>query len=212
MYEVTLDELKLMIQNGRRAMQYAWDHYEELASRQHAHTLYGPYEPGLGASIPCNRVSPKRVRQLSHKTRRKSYITYQLDEDYRLLRTTLVHDYDQVSSVFHHFELDGVVYAYPFRGQEKKFSESRVHFFRYNDGKPICYGAAYSNFVFVQFYEYIDAERMNVTTYRFAPNAKFTPYGYPVDWEAPIGAPNSVVNRHFYEEFPENTDFSRWFQ
>ncbi|MGN0755055.1 MAG: hypothetical protein ACI4ME_11410 [Aristaeellaceae bacterium] len=212
MYELSVAELKRMLQNGRRAEQYAWEHYEELASIQHVHTLYGPYVPGLGASIPCNTVTPKSARRLLTQTRRKDYIIYHLDDHYQLLRTIQVQDYTKITRVYHHFELDGIVYAYPFRGYEKKHAESKVHFFRYLDGKPVCYGVAYSNFVFCQFYEYVDENRMLVTTYRYFPTAKYTVHGYPVSEDAPIGALNSSVQRTFYEEIPESTDFSRWFK
>lgn len=208
MYEITMDELQQMLRDRCIAIKYAWDHREEITSREHAFTLYGPYVPGIGASIPCNTVTSKRARKLVHKTRRKDYIIYHLDESYQVLRTILVLD-RKTSHIHHHFELDGAVYVYTY---ESPALNQRIEFFRYKDGKPVSYGEILSNFVFVQFYEYVDAEKMLVTTYRYSPKAKHSIYGHPIDPDAPIGADNSSVHQRFYEETPENTDFSRWFK
>lgn len=208
MYEITMPELQQLLQEGRSAIKYAWNHREEITSRAHTFTLYGPYDPGIGASIPCNTITPKRARKLLHRTRRKDYIIYQLDENYQVLRTILVLD-DKTSHIYHHYELDGTVYVYTYESPALK---NEVQFFRYTDGKPVSYGELSRNFVFVQFYDYVDAKKMFVTTYRYSPNAKHSIYGYPVDPNAPIGADNSSVHRRFYEETPEDTDFSRWFR
>lgn len=207
MYEITVEELQQLLQNGRVAKEYALDHYNELMSRNHAFVLYGSYVPGLGASIPCNTVTPKQARNLTHETRRKDHIIYQLDENYHVLRTVLVLD-KKVRHIFHHFELDGVVYVYTY---ESSALNNQVWFFRFSEGKPVSYGELHRNFVFVQFYEYVDSKRMMVTTYRYTPMVKRTVYGCLPDPEAPIGAHNSVVQRKFYEETAEDTDFSRWF-
>lgn len=66
--------------------------------------------------------------------------------------------------------------------------------------------------LFVQFYKYINAERMMVSTYRYWPSAEHSLYGYPIDPTAQIGALNSLVHQRFYEEEAEDTDFSRWFK
>ncbi|MEE0689792.1 MAG: hypothetical protein UCJ13_03050, partial [Bacteroidaceae bacterium] len=67
-------------------------------------------------------------------------------------------------------------------------------------------------FVFAQFYEYIDEKRMLVTSYRYTPGLKRTIYGCLPNPKAPIGAPDSIVQRDVYEETIEDTDFSRWFK
>lgn len=227
MYEVTIEELQQLLLDGRKARQYALEHYEELAARKHTYTLYGPHAHWLGASIPCNTVTPKRARKLLHKTRRKDHVIYHLDEHYKVMRTIIVLNYTKVDAIYHHFDLDGVVYAYSVPGSMKDgefctfpiqrvaqsaYLGDEVHFLRYDDGKPVRYGILHSNFVFVQFYEYVDAEKMLVTTYRYWSRAERSMYGYPIDPDAPIGALNSSVDRHFYEETPEDTDFSRWFK
>ena len=51
-HAMNLTELKQLIQDGRDAMQYAWDHYEELVAREAVHILYGPSDYGIGAGIP----------------------------------------------------------------------------------------------------------------------------------------------------------------
>lgn len=226
MYEITITELHQLLLNRHKAIQYARDHYEELAARKHTYTLYGPHAHFLGASIPCNTVVPKRARELLHKTRRKDYVIYHLDEHFQVMRTIIILDYSKVDVIYHHFELDGVVYAYsvpgtmlngeihpaPLRRDMRFPLDDEILFICFKDGKPVSYGNLSKAMVFVQFYEYVDAERMLVSTYRYWPHAERSIYGYPIDPDAPIGAPNSSIHCRFYEETPEDTDFSRWFK
>ena len=226
MYEITKTELQLLLVNRENAIQYARNNYEELAARKHAYTLYGPHAHYLGASIPCNTVVPKHARKLLHKIRRKDYVIYHLDEHFQVIRTIKILDYYSVDTIYHHFELDGVVYAYSVPGtmqngeihpnpllKDKRFPlDDEILFIRSKDGKPICYGNLSNTMVFVQFYEYINPERMLVSTYRYWPSAERSIYGYPIDPTAPIGALNSSVHQRFYEEEAEDTDFSRWFK
>ena len=74
MIDLTLEDLKQLLLDGRRARQYAWDHYEELAAREAVYTLYGPYAHGTGAAIPWG-YTPKRARNLTLKTRRKNILS-----------------------------------------------------------------------------------------------------------------------------------------
>lgn len=208
MHEISMKDLGQLLKNGRIAKQYALDHKEELLSRKHSYVLYGPYVPGIGASIPCNTVTAKRARHLTTRTRRKDHIIYYLDENYHVLRTCLVLE-NVVTHVYHHFKLDGVIYVYTY---ESPALNDEVQFLGYVDGKPISYGSIHRYFVFVQFYEYIDEKRMLVTSYRYTPRLRRTVFGCLPNPEAPIGAPDSVVQRDFYEETVEDTDFSRWFK
>ena len=208
MYEISMEDLKQLLKNRLIAKQYALDHKEELTSREHSYVLYGSYVPGIGASIPCNTVTPKRARTLVHKTRRKDHIIYHLDENYKVLRTILVLE-NKVRHIYHHFELGETVYVYTY---ESRVLNDEVQFFRYVEGKPVCYGNILSNFVFVQFYEHIDNNRMLVTSYRYTPGLKRTVFGCLPNPEAPIGAPDSYVQRDCYEGTAEDTDFSRWFK
>jgi len=83
--ELNIEDLKQMLVAGRRARQYALDHYEELAAREAVYTLYGPYDYRIGAATPGPIVS-KNSRKLAFKTKRKNYLVYELDSDYKLLR------------------------------------------------------------------------------------------------------------------------------
>lgn len=211
MYEIGIDSLSQLLEDGRTAAEYAWKHYEELAKRKHSHTLYGPYAYDIGACIP-SKMTPKRARKLTPSTRRKDYLIYQLDEEYNVIRTISMMDYSKVDCVYHHFELNGVWYAYPFRGEEKALYKDTTAILKFSDGKPVYFGLASRNLLFAQFYEYVSSEKMIVSTYRYWPTAKFTQYGYPADREAPLGALNSPVDFHCTEEVSEYIDFSHWFQ
>ena len=210
MIELTLEDLKQLLLDGRRARQYAWDHYEELAAREAAYTLYGPYTPSAGAAIPWG-YTPKRARNLSLKTRRKDYIIYELDSEYKLLRVRLVlnsvNDY-----TYHCFELDGVQYFCPFLFNRKKESRDNVVAMNYKDGKPYSYALLSQNVLFVQFCEYVSPGKALMTEYAYNAVSEYTVDGYPTDPEAPIGALNSAATRVCWEEEPIYTDFSKYFR
>jgi len=207
MYELSLEDLKELHKTRPSVIQYAMDHKEELLAREHSYVLYGPYHHALGASVPCNTVSAKRTRALVKKTRRKDYVIYHLDENYHVLRTTGVLD-NAVRHTFHHFELDGVVYAYSYEWG----LNLEVRFLKFAEGKPISYGMISNGHVFTQFYEYMDDKRMLVTNHRYYPVLERTIYGGIPNPEAPIGDPDSCAERYCYEKPAEDTDFSRWFK
>lgn len=210
MYEISVNEIDQFLRDGRQVAQYAWDHYEELVTREKMYTLYGPYEYGIGAGIP-GKFIPSNSRKLTKQTRRKNYVIYELDSSFRLLRTVTVRDYTKVESTYHCFDYDGVQYAYPFRGTDKKSFKREVLAIRTVDQKPQYWAAIGPNSVLVHFFEHIDSERMAVTLYSYTPTARFTVHGYPVDHSAPIGALNSPVERGYWEEPAAYTDFSAWF-
>lgn len=211
MYEIGINGLQQLHQEGRVAAKYAQEHYEDLIARKHSYTLYGPEADYLGSSIPSSFI-PKRARKLMNSTRRKNYVIYELDESYNVLRTIHMYDYHKIDCTYHHFVKNGVVYAYPFRGNENMLYTDTTAVLKHSDGKIIYFGLASRNLLFAQFYEYPAPDKMNVSTYRYWPYAKNTQYGYPVDRDAPIDAMNSPVTRHCTEETPEYIDFSHWFE
>lgn len=211
MYEIGVETLKKMLSEGHVAVQYAWDHYEELAARKHTYTLYGPYSCGTGASIP-SRLTPKRARNLSKYTRRKDFLVYELDDDYRVLRTKSVVNHTEVECIYYHFEFEGMIYAYPFRGTEKNFFADTISAWRFSDEKPVLYAEISKDSLFAQFFEYISTEKMLFTEYWYYPSSKYSLCGYPIDQNAPVGALNSPAARICTEEVPEYIDFSYWFK
>ena len=210
MIDLTLEDLKQLLLDGRRARQYAWDHYEELVARKAVYTLYGPYAYGTGAAIPWG-YTPKRARNLTLKTRRKKYTVYELDSEYKLLRTrdvfNLVRDY-----TYECFELDGIQYACPFVFNQKEEGHGNVIALGCKDGKPYYSGFLAHNVVFAHFFEYISPEKVLITEYAYNPVSKYTLHGYLTDPDAPIGALNAAANRLCWEEEPMYTDFSQWFK
>ena len=210
MIDLTLEDLKQLLLDGRRARQYAWDHYEELVAREAVYTLYGPYAYGTGAAIPWS-YTPKPARNLTQKTRRKKYMIYELDSEYKLLRTrdvfNSVRDY-----MYECFELDGIQYAYPFVCDRKEIARDQVIALSCKDGKPYYYAFLSENVLFVRFCEYISQGKALMTEYAYNPVSKYTLHGYLTDPEAPIGELNSAANRVCWEEEPVYTDFSQFFQ
>ena len=210
MIDLTMEDLKQLLADGRRAAQYAWDHYEELTARKATYTLYGPHAYGTGAAIPGKFIS-KRDRNLTLKTRRKQYLVYELDHEYKLLRVR--HVFDQIRDpLYECFELDGIQYACPFVVNRKKLERDEVLALSYQDGKPHYLGFLGENSIIAQFFEYVSQEKVLVSTYSYNPISEYTFHGYLTDPDAPPGALNSAANRACWEEEPRYTDFSEWFR
>ena len=210
MYEISIEFLDQLLLDGRSAAQYAWDHYEELTKREAVYTLYDPREYGIGAAMPGKFIS-KRSRELKKQTRRKNYIIYELDSNYKLLRTTLIRNYTEIETVYHCFELNGIQYACPFYGTKKKFTRDEVLAVGYNGAQPCFLGFLSEHSLLAQFFDYESHDKMIVTTYSYSTVSKYSSHGYPVDFTAPIGAQNSPVNCGTWEEEITDTDFSKWF-
>ena len=210
MYEIGIPELMELIREGHTGVKYALANRDALVARKHTYTLYGPHSPTIGASIPTNLV-PAKVRQLKRTNRRKNYIIYELDDSYKVLRTILMLDYTECDCVMHHFELDGVTYAYHFSDM-LQLKNDRIDVLKYQNGQPIYCAEIMGNYIFAQFCEYTEQNKMRVATYSFSPESKHTQFGYPVDWNAPIGALNSPVSRSIREEPIQYIDFSYWFE
>lgn len=210
MIELTLEDLKQLLSDGRHASQYAWDHYEELAAREAVYTLYGPYWYGIGAAMPWGRV-PKRARNLTQKTRRQKYIIYELDSEYKLVRARQV--FNSVNdNTYECFELDGVQYACPFAHNRRQWSGSEVIAVGCKEEKPYYLGFLRETTVIAEFFEYVSQEKVYITEYSYNPVSKYTLHGYLTDPDAPINALNAAATRICWEEEPVYTDFSQWFR
>lgn len=207
---LNLDDLNQILVAGRHAVQYAWNHYEELAAREAVYTLYGPYDYRIGAATPGLIVS-KSSRKLAFKTKRKKYLIYELDSDYKLLRVKHVFS-QRDDPVYHCFELEGLQYACPFAYNQKKIWRNEVIAIGYNDRKPYFYGDMTENSLLAEFYEYISEEKVYVTRYTYHPISKYTMSGYLMDPDAPLGEPNSPAQRSYREDKPMYTDFSKFFK
>ncbi|MBQ5601940.1 MAG: hypothetical protein IIU77_03850, partial [Clostridia bacterium] len=168
MKDLNIEDLKQLLSDGIQARQYAWDHYEELVAREAVYTLYGPYDYGIGAATP-GKLIPKASRVLTLKTRKKSYMTYELDGEYNLIRVNRVLNSKQ-GGTHHCFELNGIRYACPFRYNQKEIARrDEVLSVGYNDGKPYYYGTLGEHFVLANFYEYVSPEIMHVIGYSYHP-------------------------------------------
>ena len=209
MYEISMDELHQLWMEFRKAAKYAREHYEDFATRKHTYTLYGDVGYALGVEIPSN-FTPQKARKLSTKTRRKNYTMYELDDAFRVLRTAYIVKYTEFDCIYHHFDWNGTSYAYPFRGNGKQLYTDEIAVLKKSDEKPTMFACASKPLLFVQFYEYLENGKMNVSTYRYWPTAKITEHGYPVDRNAPLDALNCPVSRHETVETPEFVDFAKW--
>lgn len=217
MIDVTMEELKQLLLTGRRVMRYALDHHDELVMREAVYTLYGPYDYGCGAARP-GRLTPKRARNLTLKTRRKDYLIYELDDQYNLLRVKPALN-SKISSrdTEHCFELDDVWYSCYFPSGcppvESPYLHPRIEAVKYKDGKP-CYWASLGyNSVLLQCFEHVAPEKMIVTEYSYYPTSEYASGGHLTDPNAPMGAPGCPASRLcVYEIEPMYTDFSQWFK
>lgn len=208
--ELNIEDLKQMLVAGRRARQYALDHYEELAAREAVYTLYGPYDYRIGAAAPGPIVS-KNSRKLAFKTKRKNYLVYELDSDYKLLRVK--HVFEQRNDpIYHCFGLDDIQYACPFKYNQNEVYGTEVIAFVSKDRKPYLHANMTENSLLAEFYEYVSPEKVRVTGYSYHPISNYTVHGHPTDPNAPLGELNSPAQKSAYEEKPLYTDFSKFFE
>lgn len=209
MFEIGYDGLHQLLEECMQSAQYARLHYDELAAQEIEYTLYGPDAHDIAAWVP-SKLTPAGARKLLQKTRRKDYMVYSLDKDFNPVRTTHMLNYDWVDCTYYHFKRNGVDYAYPFRGTGSGLYNDTISAVKKENDRYEYYAIASRTLLFVQFYEYLSDEIMEVSTYRYWPTAKYTMHGYPVDRNAPIGALNSPIQRHCYKEAVNSIDFSRW--
>ena len=210
MHELNICDLQNLILDGRKAMQYAWDHYDELITRNVIYTLYGPYDYGIGAAIPGKLIST-RSRRLTLKTRKKSHIIYELDGDYKLLRTRDVFNLEK-DTTYECFELDGIQYACPFSANQETTRCDEVIALSYREDTPSYLAFLREHSLIAQFFDYVSPNKTLVTAYYYYPFSKYTAYGCLTDPNAPVGALNSSAQKAFWEEEPMYTDFSQWFK
>lgn len=213
MYEIDLKGLDALLEEGLKAARYAREHLEELASRKHTYTLYGPYSCFTGACVPTSLI-PEKHRQLRKNTRRKSYDEYHLDENYNVIRTIGKYDGHYSVRTYHHFEFEGNIYACPFdtwAGNNIR-QDSTTVMFRFHDGKPILFGMIDKSMVTVEFIDYISDTMMNVSSYVYYATAKYNDLHILIDRDAPIDALNSPIVRGERQEEIKYIEFSRWFE
>lgn len=209
MYESSLDELTNIMNDCLRWAQYARTNYDVLATEKTVHTLYGPKAAFLGALVPSS-LTPARARILCKSTRRKEFVVYDLDCEYRPVKTTHVTDYHRVDCTYYHFVRNGVTYAYPFRGTGNQVCNDTIVAIKKNNDGVAYFATCAKSMLFVQFYEYESPETMIVSSYWYWPTAKYNMHGQLIDRNAPIGAPNSSVLRHCCREPVNNVDLSKW--
>lgn len=207
----TYEEMDRLIRNSEIAKQYAWDHYDTLASRKAVYTLYGPSSNFLAAASPSSLVRDS-CRTLARKTRREKYTVYELDADYHVIRVTHVRKGGRVDCTYQVFDLKGVSYGCPFYGMEKKAYPSNIEAVKIERGKPVLYTNSNPDCLFCELYDYLPDGLRQCKQYMYHPHCELTAsYRQIPDWNAPYGAPNSPVIFHCIENAPQMLDFSKWF-
>lgn len=204
-------ELDMLVLEGKLACEYAWEHYDELVARECVHRLYGPYGYRMDAGVPGGPTS-KRKHELKKQTRRKDYLIYELDNNYKLIRVISMTDYTKVVLIHHCFECDGTQYGVPFEKEGKELFEFQVNVVRYKEGVPVYYGIVRCENLIADFYEHRQDKKVCGISYVYGRCIKNTVYGYPVDWDSPIGGPASPVEKGTWEGEVLYTDFSQYFK
>lgn len=210
MISVGYEQLHELMDKGLEAQAYAREHYEELLSRTVSKTLYGPITNFLGAASPCHLI-PLRERKLSKRTNRSKYTKYEFGTDGNLIRITYVYPGEEVYCIYHIFMLDGVFYGCPFVHTSRHFTEDRIEAIRFHNGKLYCYSQTTKSNIFCEFYEYPPEGKRVCTGYSYNKNCQTTAHGYQPCWSAPIGAPESPVTMHCYEDNMASFDFTEFF-
>lgn len=212
MYELDQAGLDAILEEHLKAADYAREHYEDFAKRKHSYTLYGAEAYYLGVQIP-SKFTPKAARKLLKTTRRENYTAYELDENYNVLRTIHMLEHgNRIDCTYHHFELNGLHYAYPFRGDTDEEYTREIAVLKYSQGKPVYFALASKHQLVIELYTYSSPDSMSVSTYTYHVTARTSYYGLPVDPNAPINAENSNIMHYCNEQRPYFVDFSQYFK
>ena len=212
MYELDRTSLDAIHAEHLNAAEYARKHYNELAKRKHTYTLYGGKAYSIGVQIPSS-IIPMSERKLSKVTRREKYTAYELDENYNVLRTIHMLDHgNYIDCTYHHFELNGFHYAYPFRGNTGEEYTGQIAALKYSDGKPVCFATACKNQLLIEFYTDASPDSITVSLYVYHVTAETSYYGLPIDPHAPINAKNSNIMYGSREQRPHYVDFSQYYK
>lgn len=211
MIEVSYDRLHNLIAKGETARNYAWAHYEDLASRKASNILYGPISYFLGAASP-SCLTPSRERKLTRKTRREKYAKYEFDQNGKLIRISYVNNkHEKDHCVYHLFVLDNVIYGCCFADGEKRFYDERVEAVQFLEGKPAYYSHTSKIRIYCEFYEYPSNGKRISYSYQYSPACELTSYRLQPNWDSPMGSPDSPVSVNYYESDPIDLDFSKYF-
>lgn len=209
MVSLSYSELDKMIEDARHAYEHIEKHFDELMARPTEYTLFGPRSYGIGAASPaiCTK-KPERV--LQNKTRRKDYLMYELDTEYCPQCIKHMENHGDNHCTYLGTEINGVMYYRSFFRNENRFYTDCVHAVKFADNKPVYYAESSHVHLVGEFYEYIDNNRMVVTTYAYHPHSKYTTEGEPICKDAPVGAPNSPAWVTCSEEEIRYIDFASW--
>ena len=210
MREITNDDLLLLLNEANSKRSFFWDHYEELAGRKACYTLYGPMTHGLGALVPC-MLTHNGERKLTKSTKRMNYAIYEMDQNFKVIRTTHIRDYTRVDCTYHHFEIDGVTYACEFYADKKQWTGEKICALRYENGKPVYFASCNGHYILAFFMEYVSSKKMMVTTRSLSYQFKSSIHGLVPDWNAPPNTPHALSTMSYREEPVPNIDFSRYF-
>lgn len=213
MYELDRMALDAIHAEHLQAAEYARKHYKELAKRKHTYTLYGGDTYCIGVQIP-SRFIHKSGRKLLKSTRREKYTAYELDENYHVIRTFHMLEHgNRIDCIYHHFELNGFHYAYPFRGDTGDEYTGEIAVLKHDqEGKPACFALVSKYLLVIEFYTYSSADSMLVSTYHYHVTAETSYYGFPIDLNAPINAENSNIVHFCNEQKPHFVDFFQYFK
>lgn len=203
--DISPGELDQMIADGIVAYEYAWDHYDELFARKPEHILYGAVSTKLGAASPSH-LTYTRQRILSSKLRRKEYNAYELDKEFNIIKHYTVLN-GKIASYYLHFWLNGIHYARCFYGDKKVNwrNAEHLHAIKYEDGNPVCYAIISESMVVAEFYEFVSAEKMIVTTCFYRPDNEH------LSWDAPPDSYMRPLTCGCIERIPQSVDFKRFF-
>ncbi len=211
MKEATLTEIREWIQDAKFATQHVLEHYDELLARCACYTRYGKLGNGLVDILsPSKYMAPKGARTLTKSTRKTDYVAYDFDENFRMLCTREVSE-GYYGSKCPHFYIGDTQYAALFYEPNGKLFYSKSYVIRYANNRPILYIVCDKSVMYVHCYEYMEPGLMHVTSYYVYLKAKEL-HGVTLNWDAPIGAPNSPVQVQQWAEEPQDTDLSKWFK
>jgi len=186
------DDMHRIIAAGQRAKEHAVKYFNELSSRKTVYTLYGPQHSNLGV-LAAGSITPEQERIIQKATRRKNYTQYELDENMNVIRVKHVTNYDRLDCIFHLFQYGDFTYAQPFLKDRCVVYPSPTIIFKWEGGRPTFFAESSLVGLYVEFYKYPSADRINTTGYLYTPCSKYTTWGTKTSWSVPMNAEGSPV-------------------
>ena len=211
MRDVPFSDFYKIKEEAKEAINYLLKHYKEIRSLEAKYFLYGADDVGIGVARPGSR-NPTINRELKTKTKRRIYLEYCVDSDYKLLRINRYID-GKITSVRYRVIVNDRMYfvrvtCHP---SVPPMIDTDVYMVHNVEGDiPREYAHISTDKIIHPVYiDPISSGKMGVTYYTFYNVDTYKDIGFMFDPDAPYGDIKCQARRYYEEEDLVYTDFKK---